>query len=161
VTISFDPNVLLSWYQAKTSQAVASLGPNALASSGATSTSQIPDAPWSAGTKQPTQNALVTAALTGQPFINEKAAKIDVPNANADYKKLFAVYSGLQTLQALAAAAADPKTPSYQLPSIQSAFQRGMTELNKYVGGAKFDEFRLSTGVVTSSAESAAIGCVV
>jgi hypothetical protein len=156
VTVGFDPNVLLGWYQAKTNLAVASLGGGAVASGvGTAAAGQIPDAPWAAGTKQPAQNSLVTNAVDGKPFINEKAAQIDVPNANADYKKLFAIYSGLQTLQALANAANDPKTPSYQMPSIQQAFERGMGELNSYVGGAKFDEFRLTTGTVLSSASTA------
>lgn len=156
MTVGFDPNVLLGWYQAKTNLAVASAagllsGPSA----SGTAAGQIPDAPWGAGIKAPAQNTLVTNAVDGKPFIDEKAAKIDVPNANADYKKLFAIYSGLQSLQALANAAGDSKTPSYQLPSIQKAFQRGVDELNSYVGGAKFDEFRLTTGTVVSSATTA------
>jgi hypothetical protein len=155
VTVGFDPNVLLGWYQAKTNLAVASLGRGAIAGgAGTAAAGQIPDAPWAAGTKQPAQNSLVTNALDGKAFINEKAAQIDVPNANADYKKLFAIYSGLQTLQALANAAGDPKTPSYQMTSIQQAFERGVGELNSYVGSAKFDEFRLTTGTVTSSAQT-------
>ncbi|THD82680.1 MAG: hypothetical protein E7812_00970 [Phenylobacterium sp.] len=158
MTIGFDPNILLSWYQAKTSQAVAALG-NSAANSSATSTTAaaVPDAPWASGTAQPTQNSLVTAALSGQKFINESAAQVDVSNANADYKKLFAVNQGLQMLQALATAANDPSTSQFQLPAIKAAFQRGMTELSSYLGTTTFDEFRLTEGTVTSSETSSAV----
>jgi hypothetical protein len=154
MTISFDPSVLISWYQAKANVASGgALGGSTTPAQGAggTPTNPVPDAPWSAAVKHPAPSALVTAALQGKPFVDEKAAKVDVQNANGDYKKLFAVYTGLQTLQALASAANDPKTPSSQLKSIQSAFQRGMTELQTYLGATKFSEFRLAMGIVSAS----------
>lgn len=157
MTISFDPNLLLSWYQAKSNQAVAALGNAPVSSATSATAAAVPDAPWALGTTQPTQSSLVTAALGGAKFIDESAAKVDVANANADYKKLFAINQGLLMLQALATAAQDPKTSQFQLPSIKAAFQRGMTELGTYLGTTKFDEFRLSEGTVTSSETSSAV----
>lgn len=152
MTVTFDTSVLLNWYQAKAGLTAASFGGSA--SGGAAA--RVPTAPWNTVSGQPKPSALVTAALTGKPFIDEKAAKLDVPTANADYKKLFAINQGLQTLQALANAANDSSTPAYQLTQIQAAFDRGMSELNKYVETSKFDNFRLTEGVVSTSAVSSA-----
>ena len=154
MTVSFDPSLILSWYQAKANLAGLALGGGAGPS--AASAARVPTAPWNNPALIPKDSALVSAALSGRPFIDEKAAKVDVPNADADYKKLFAINQGLLTLQALADAANDPKTSSFQLPSIQAAFNRGMTELAAYVQAAKFDNFRLTEGVATASATSVA-----
>jgi hypothetical protein len=154
VTVSFDTSVLLGWYQAKAGLASAAYASNGTAT--AATAAQVPTAPWSPGRAQPKDDVLVTQALGGKAFIDEKAAKVDVPNADADYKKLFAINQGLLTLQALANAANDPATSSFELTAIQSAFARGMGEIGKYVEGTKFDEFRLTQGIATSSVTSAA-----
>lgn len=156
VTVSFDPNLLLNWYHAKASQAGVATGGNATSGASPSSAAKVPTAPWNRRGATPADSALVTNALDGKAFIDEKAAKIDVANANADYKKLFAINQGLSTLQALATAANDPKTPSYKLASIQQAFSRGMSEIATYVEASKFDNFRLTHGVATNAEVSAA-----
>ena len=153
MTVTFDTSVLLNWYQAKAGLAAASLGGGS-ATAGAAA--RVPTAPWNTAAGQPKPGTLLTSALSGKAFIDEKAAKLDVPNANADYKKLFAINQGLQTLQALANAANDSRTPAYQLTQIQAAFDRGMSELGKYVETSRFDNFRLTEGVVSTSAVSSA-----
>lgn len=150
MTVTFDTSVLLSWYQAKAGQASVSAAANGSATSA--SAAAIPTAPWNAGpAAQPKDSALVTSALAGHAFVDEKAAKLDVPTANADYKKLFALNQALSTLEALANAANSSTTPSFQLPSIQSAFARGMSEIQAYVNTSKFSEFRLTNGIATGS----------
>src|SRR6185437_7663327 len=70
-----------------------------------------PTPPWNSQ-ETPTQaNANVQAALAGQPIINESAAKLDVPGASTDYRKLFALYQGLDTLSNIAAQAAGGISP--------------------------------------------------
>lgn len=154
MTVSFDTSILLGWYQAKAGLAAASVAANGTAT--AATAAQVPTAPWNPGQVQPKDSALVTQALAGKAFIDEKAAKVDVAKADADYKKLFAINQGLLTLQALANAANDPATSSFQLTAIQAAFSRGMGEIGKYVEATKFDNFRLTEGVAVSSATSAA-----
>lgn len=154
MTVTFDTSVLLGWYQAKAGLAAAAFASNGTAT--AATAAKVPTAPWSPGKAQPKDSALVTQALAGKAFIDEKAAKVDVANADADYKKLFAINQGLLTLQALANAANDPTASSFQLNAIQAAFNRGMSEIGKYVEGTKFDNFRLTEGVATSSMTSAA-----
>ena len=62
-----------------------------------------PTAPWAlATTAKASTNSLVSAALAGRKIINESAVKVDLGGVSPDYKKLFALYSGLETLSALA-----------------------------------------------------------
>ena len=63
-----------------------------------------PTAPWSTQGQAtaPAPDALVRGALGGRKFINEDTAQVDVRGASADYAKLFALYRGLETLNALA-----------------------------------------------------------
>jgi hypothetical protein len=156
VTVSFDSSLLLGWYQAKATQASLAAGGGSTSSATTATAAMVPTAPWNAPSQTPTDSALVSSALSGHAFIDEKAAKVDVPQADADYKKLFAINQGLATLQALANAANDPKTPSLQLTQLQAAFDRGMSEISSYVEGSKFDNFRLTPGVATSSATTTA-----
>lgn len=156
VTVSFDSNLLLSWYQAKANLAGLASGGNVTGTATASSAAKVPTAPWNQRGATPADSVLVTNALSGNAFIDEKAAKVDVAKANADYKKLFAINQGLSTLQALANAANDSKTPSSKLASIQQAFQRGLGEISNYVETSKFGEFRLTSGIATSSDTSVA-----
>lgn len=152
MTIGFDPNILLGWYQAKSNLASAMAGGSALAQGAAAA--KIPTAPWNNPAAAPKDGTLVTQALAGAPFINERAAKVDVPTADPDYKRLFAINSGLLSLQALANAAKDSSTSRFELPAIQQAFQRGLSEITAYVQATKFDEFRLTPGIATSNEQT-------
>ncbi|HSV04195.1 MAG TPA: SBBP repeat-containing protein [Phenylobacterium sp.] len=157
MTISFDPNVLLSWYQAQAGVAAAAAASRGVASSATAQTAaQVPTAPWNDPSQATQASALITQALSGAAFVDEKAAKVDVTTADADYKRLFAINQGLLTLQALAGAASDPTTSQFALPGIQQAFQRGLTEISTYAESTKFDEFRLTSGTATASATSTA-----
>lgn len=156
MTVNFDSSVLLGWFQAKANLASAQLAGASGSRATAASAAKVPTAPWNARGGVPADSALVTAALAGRPFVDERAAKVNVANADADYKKLFAINQGLVALQALANAANDPKTPSFKLASIQSAFDRGMAEISKYVEATKFDNFRLTSGTVLSGQTSSA-----
>ena len=157
MTISFDPNVLLSWYQAQAGLAAAAVASRGVGSSATAQTAaQVPTAPWNDPSQATQASALVTQALSGAAFVDERAAKVDVPTADADYKRLFAINQGLLTLQALAGAASDPTTSQFALPGIQQAFQRGLSEISAYAENTSFDEFRLTSGTATASATSTA-----
>ena len=156
MTINFDTSLLISWYQAKANLAGLASGGGSGSQATAATAAKVPTAPWNVRGGTPTDNALVSSALSGHAFIDEKAAKIDVPAADADYKKLFAINQGLITLQALANAANDAKTPALQLTQLQAAFNRGLTEIETYVEASKFDNFRLTQGIATSSETSSA-----
>ena len=61
-----------------------------------------PTAPWASTATPPKASDMVRAALGGRRLINESAVDLDLAGASADYRKLFALYQGLNTLSALA-----------------------------------------------------------
>jgi len=149
VVIGIDSSVLLGYYQAKAGVAVTS-------TSGATSTTTnkvAPTPPWNTQETAQQASANVTAVLAGHKLIDENAAKLDLSGASADYKKLFALYQGLGTLsdmanQIKANANAGDKT------QLQSAFLKGMADVQSYLGSTRFDKLRLVQGDAATSETS-------
>jgi hypothetical protein len=112
-----------------------------------------PTPPWNSQ-ETPTQaNANVQAALAGQPIINESAAKLDVPGASTDYRKLFALYQGLDTLSNIAAQAAGGISPQQQ-KQLSAAFDSGLSQVASYLGSADFSKLRLTDGTDAASAKA-------
>ena len=113
-----------------------------------------PTAPWStalqASAAKP--DAVLRAALGGRAFINEDAAQLDVKGASADYKKLFALYQGLDSLNALANRASTKGVSATELALVQKRFAAGMAEIGSYLTKADFEALRLVQG--TSSVTS-------
>lgn len=147
--ITFDSNLLLGYYQAK-----AGMGTSALAS-GATSAAArkaSPTAPWSGG-QAPEPSELVRNALAGRKFVDENAAKLDVKGASEDYRTLFALHSGLSSLEALARRADEEGLPPGELKRIQEAFTRGTAEVSSAIEAAKFENLRLTHGEASDKAK--------
>ncbi len=113
-----------------------------------------PTAPWSTAAQAtaPKPDALVRAALAGRAFVNEDGAQLDVKGASADYRKLFALYQGLETLNALANRSAANGLTSTDLALTQKRFASGLAEIGSYLTTAEFDALRLVQG--TSSVTS-------
>lgn len=104
-----------------------------------------PTPPWNAG-ETPTQaRANVQAALSGQSVINEGAAKLDLPGASSDYKKLFALYQGLSTLMDIANRASGGLSPQDQ-KQLSKAFDSGLAQVSKYIDSSTFSKLRLAEG---------------
>jgi len=146
VTVNFDSNLLVSYYQNK----------SGLAGSGGSSVSNglgqaaapkyAPTAPWAPNSGVLRANDLVKAALLGNRFINENAAKLDLEGASTDYRKLFALYQGLNALSGLADQAASKTVSSGDLARLQSTFSRGLAEVGGYADSLKLDQLRLTRG---------------
>ena len=163
-TVSLNSSVLLGWYQSffggKGTDPNAGLnGPsnssatNALAQLAAPPPAILyaPTAPWTQA--QPSQSQLVQAALGGAKFFNPAAARLDLAGASADYKNLFALYSGLNSLYALATAASKSSS-SLQVSQLSSAFAAGMAQLQTYLGQTSFSKLQLASGTVQQSQTS-------
>ncbi len=157
-------SVLLGWFQSfyggkgtgtsSTLVTAASLASgNASGSGGAPTVLYAPTAPWNENT-QPTQSQLVKQAMSGANLFNPSAAKLDLPGASADYKNLFALYSGLNTLYALATAASSKNASSLQISQYQTAFANGMAQLQKFLSQTSFAKLKLTAGTVQSSQTS-------
>ncbi len=117
-----------------------------------------PTAPWSTGTgvKVPEPSALLRAAMAGRDLVNEDNAEVDVNGASADYKKLFALYRGLESLTALANRASVKGLTSTDLALVQRRFAEGLTEIGNYVKGADFEALRLVQGTSSVSSKTTA-----
>ena len=98
-----------------------------------------PTPPWSTSAEPPKPDALVRAALGGRKFINEDAAQLDVKTASADYRKLFALYQGLDTLNALVNRSATKGVSSLELTQLGKRFSAGLSEIGSWLSAAEFD----------------------
>ena len=151
MVIGIDSSLLLGYYQAKAGLPAAGAG-----SSGAGPTPKVaPTPPWSAQETPKQASANVTAALAGHKLIDESAAKLDLPGASADYRKLFALYQGLGTLSDLASRIKTKGLSSGESAQLQKAFASGMAEMQGYLAGDKFDKLRLVQGDANTSDKSA------
>jgi hypothetical protein len=111
--------------------------------------------PWEAATPK-SESARLVAAMQTKTYIDEKDTSFDKPGVPEDYKKLFAVYKGLATLQVLANAASDKKTESGRLAGLDRRFQDGFAQVMKYAGSLELDSLSLLTGPKSTTAKSTA-----
>jgi hypothetical protein len=149
MTISFDTNILLNYYQNRA-------GIPVTGTSGVTSPSKkvAPTPPWQDAATSST--AAVKSALAGHKLIDENAAQLDLAGASADYRKLFALYQGLNTLSGLVDGAQAKNVSPQDLRRLQATFEKGLAEVSKYVDTASFEKLRLTQGAVATSAKTTA-----
>lgn len=114
-----------------------------------------PTAPWNESSL-PTQSQLVKQAMSGANLFNPAAAQLDMQGASADYKNLFALYSGLNTLYSIATEASGKNVSSLQLGQLSTAFNNGMAQLSKYLGDTSYSKLKLTPGTTEESQTSTA-----
>src|SRR3990167_4033091 len=100
MTITFDTSILVNYYAARSG---VSSGGTTTAGGTGPAKKYAPSAPWLPGAKTASNTpALMTTAvkkaMLGHKLIDENAAQLDLAGASSDYKKLFALYQGLDTL---------------------------------------------------------------
>ena len=134
------------------------------AGSAITSRRYAPTAPWALTAKPNPANdaALLSKAakevIGGASLINEDAAKLDLPKASADYKKLFALYNGINTLSQLVENAKSKSISKTDAAQLNKVFQKGVAEVVNYVETARFERLRLALGEVNGSLRATAAG---
>jgi hypothetical protein len=120
-----------------------------------------PTAPWNQ--TPPTASAAVQSAVSGQSIVDPGSAQLDAPAgvSTEDYKNLFALYQGLNSLYDVANAAAqagtanaDPSLSYIPTTQLQSAFASGMSQVENFLSNSPFTEFNLVAGKVETSAQS-------
>lgn len=163
MTVNLDNSYLLGLYGSSSSSSdlaslLGSSSSGAAATAAATAAKKAPTAPWSvtlpADQAAKEASDAVKAALAGHKLIDEDAAKLDVKGASTDYKKLFALYNGLNTLTDLVNRFQAKGVTSLEKAQISKAFASGMAELTKYIDTSKFDQLRLAQGEANTSAKS-------
>lgn len=149
MAVTFDTSVLLGYYQAKSG--LSGLGVGTTLATGGTvgadgKVKYAPTPPWDTKSGAPKASELVKAALAGKRFINEDGAQLDLPTASADYKKLFALYQGLNALNGVAERANTAGVSQTEKNRLAAIFAKGMTEITGYVDKLKLEEMRLTRG---------------
>ncbi|HEY8617487.1 hypothetical protein [Phenylobacterium sp.] len=117
-----------------------------------------PTAPWSViysdGETKAKASEAVRRALAGRKLVEENAAQLDLPGASSDYRKLFALYQGLQTLNDLAEYVKGKGLTSIERTRVQGAFAKGLAEVTGYIDQAKLENARLSGGEAALNVKS-------
>ncbi|WP_296168938.1 transcriptional regulator [uncultured Brevundimonas sp.] len=115
-----------------------------------------PTPPWSTTVEASKPSDLVRAALGGRKLINEGAAQLDVPSASADYRKLFALYQGLETLTALTNRAATKGVSTLEMSQLDKRFGAGLSEIGSWLASTDFDAVRLAQGTASATSKTTA-----
>lgn len=144
--ISFDTSTLLSLYTSRSGGAATPLA----------TARKVPTAPWSDRGKEtaPQASDLVRSVMAGRRFVDPSAARLDVKGASGDYRQLFAVYQGLNAMNALAERAQTAGVSAGELERLQTRFAAGLKEVSAYVDGLKLENLALTRAATGASARS-------
>lgn len=161
MTVSFDTSLLTSYFNSKTraTSGTANTAAQTTATS-PTGTTRAPTAPWEKGGTP--DDTLVKNILAGKSFIRESAVNLDLAGASTDYKKLYTLYTGLNSLRAVAAKAQSILTGSNpdsisnktELNTLRRRFDSGIGEVSTYVKDADYEHLDLVQGTITDKLKS-------
>lgn len=144
MAVTFDTSALLNYYQARQGQFATPAATGTVTSGG--KVQYAPTPPWSTTSGAPRSSALVKSAMAGHRFIDETAAQLDLKGASSDYKKLFALYQGLNTLYGLGERMQATGVSATEKARLAGIFSRGMDEISTYTDKAKLEQMRLTRG---------------
>lgn len=149
---TFDFSVLEGYYQAKV-QARASSATQTNAKNGPKDV--VSFAPWDQKSADATPISKLRDALTARSFVDVRADSFNRLGVDQEHKKLFALYTALSRLQALASRASEDATPLAELAGLNRRFQLGYAEVAKYLADTTFNDLTLSFGKRESTMQSA------
>ncbi|HEV7353868.1 MAG TPA: transcriptional regulator [Brevundimonas sp.] len=115
-----------------------------------------PTPPWSTSVQATPQSDLVRAALGGRKLINESAIRLDATGGSADYRTLFSLYNGLDTLAAIVNRSQAKGLASTELNLLQRRFETGMAEITSYLSTTRLQDVRVVTGTAAATAKTTA-----
>lgn len=116
-----------------------------------------PTPPWSTeAVARPSASSLLQSALAGRRLIDESRARLDLGGVSGDYKKLFALYRGLESLSAMADRATVRNLSSTEQSLLGRRFEAGLAEMGKYLGNIGLSDVRLVQGVAAASNKTTA-----
>ncbi|MES2034865.1 MAG: hypothetical protein V4466_11880, partial [Pseudomonadota bacterium] len=105
-----------------------------------------PTSPWDTKSTAPKASELVKQALAGRRFIDEGTVQLDLPGASGDYKKLFALYQGLNALTGLADRANTAGVSATEKARLAAIFTKGLTEIAGYTDKLNLADMRITRG---------------
>ncbi len=148
---SIDSNLLLGYYQARSGQGSLT---SSTSQTGPGRPRYAPTAPWSTTSTAPRAPALVEKVMAGRRFVDENAAVLDLAGSSTDYKKLFALFQGLNALTGLAERMGAKGVTDVEKAKIQSVFAKGLSETTAYADSLKLEQLRLTRGAAMLSDRS-------
>jgi hypothetical protein len=178
---SFDPSVLLNYYNAKLP-----LGSSQVFSAPGVRTQAAAVPPWDLSVKKPSQQSQDVTARSKDPYFDPKdrslLAKGDAPKNAAsqleallnstlshstaaadanpalatDNHKMFALYSALNRLDYIAKMANREGSSDAQRPGLNKDFQNGLAQIQSFLKSAQFANLAVLPGSKTSTAQSTA-----
>jgi len=150
---SFDFSVLEGYYQAKIQARVGS------ATQATTKSASVKDvvsfAPWDQKSADASAISKLRDALTATSFVNVRDGSFDRVGVDQEHKKLFALYTGLARLQAIATHASEDGTALAELTGLNRRFQLGLNEIKSYLTNTTFNDLTLAFGKRESTAQTA------
>ena len=117
---------------------------------------RAPTPPWLPSSNQPSAADLAKKVLAGHAFIDPSYMSVDNPKASADYGKLFEIYQGLSAMSGLVALAGAKGVTSQQLRTYETAFAKGISQIQTYTDTLKLDNVQLASGKTAPSLTSTA-----
>ncbi len=108
---------------------------------------------WTPGIS-PRTPALLQRALDGKSFFDTQAKLYSDLGASGDYRRLFALYTGLSSMQALAERAGEEGVSSADKAQATRQFSRGMSELQKFFATERFEDVRFAQGDRVDAAQT-------
>jgi hypothetical protein len=168
VSVGFDPNLLLGFYQSQLMTSAAQATPSSLANaagttgSGAnskTSATAKDSPPWEA--TPPDQNTMDAKVLSTTDFLDTSNVPVLTPSAadaktEQDNQKLFSLYSAVNTLSYLAKMGQRDGMTDGQLAGLNARFQTGMQQVEDFISKTTFNNFTLQAANPTASVISSA-----
>ncbi len=97
---------------------------------------------------------LARRAHDGKAFFDTNAKLYSDLGATGDYKRLFALHTGLATLQALAARRPNEGASQAEKARTHVQFTRGLEELKAFFAAQKFEDLRLAQGDRVDAAQT-------
>ena len=116
-----------------------------------------PTPPWAASSTAPRASELVERALAGRSLVDLYGTQLDVKGASQDYRKLFALYQGLNALHGLAGRMDAKGVERFEQAQIERRFAAGLDEVADYVEGLELEKLDLARGA-TASLVKAGVG---
>lgn len=113
-----------------------------------------PTAPWASSVTPAKPSDMVRTALAGRRIVNEADVSLDLAGSSADYRKLFALYQGLNTLSALADRAGTKGLSALEASQLSKRFESGLAEISDYLKTANFNDVRVVQGVSQSTVKT-------
>jgi len=151
--IGLSTNLLIDVFSARSAQNFArNYKPGPQSNSAVPDTSVPP--PWDPDSKPPGLEKTLNTVLSRGIFFENNLGAFSNSAAPADQKKLFALYSGVNKLAALATDASNRTTSDARRSFLNKNFDKGITQLGSFLSATKFQDLSFLQGEKLTSARS-------